>query len=55
MLASQHIKSLTAPDGPDRGVLLVCLADTLAFWPASQALVVQSRSDTVVEQGQEVC
>ena len=30
-------------------------ADYLAFWPVSQALVVQSRSDTVVEQGQEVC
>ena len=51
MLASQRIQFLTAPASPDRGVLLVCRADNLAFWPVSQALVVQSRLDTVVEQG----
>ena len=51
MLASQHIKSLTAPYSPDRGALLVCRADHLAAWPVRWPLVVRFRSHTAVEQG----
>ena len=50
MLVWQHLTSLTAPDSPDRGVLLVCLADNLAFWPVHWPCVVPFGSDTVMEQ-----
>ena len=55
MLASQHLKSLTAPDSPDRGVLLVCLADNLASWPLHWTSTVPLRSARAVEQEASAC
>jgi len=50
MLVWQYARFPTAPDSPDRDVLLVCLADSLASWPAHWTFVVPLRSDMVVEQ-----
>ncbi len=39
-----------APGSPDRGVLLVCLADNLSSWPLHWTSTVPFRSHTAVEQ-----
>ena len=51
MLVWQYARFPTAPDSPDRGMQLVCLADNLASWPVRWIFVVQFRSHTAVEQG----
>jgi hypothetical protein len=49
MLVWQHLKSPPAPDSPDRGMLLVCLADNLASWPRPWTFAVPLHSNRAVE------
>ncbi len=51
MLVWQYARLPTAPDSPDRGMQLVCLADHLSSWPVRWTFVVRFRSHTAVEQG----